>query len=106
MKMYWIICPELRPVPTKPLIFVLTNMSNGRLTYVRKIDLVDIHIFANRPVDTVSSLPSDRRLTVADNTRQKRRTGTNQWTRVCIDTSYEYYPLEYSLCLHNVTRLR
>ena len=35
------------------------------------------------PVDTVSSLPSDRRLTLADNTRQKRRTGDKsaRWTR-------------------------
>ena len=34
-------------------------------------------------MDTVSSLPSDRWLTVADNTRQTRRTGDKsaQWTR-------------------------
>ena len=34
-------------------------------------------------MDTVSSLPSDRRLTLADNTRQKRRKGDKsaQWTR-------------------------
>ena len=52
-------------------------------------------LFANRSVDTVSSLPSDRRLTLADNTRQKRRTGDNsaQWIRaltVCL-----YDPLNF-----------
>ena len=35
-------------------------------------------LFANRSADTVRSLPSDRRLTVADNNRQTRRTGTNR----------------------------
>ena len=52
-----------------------------RETGVLKTNWLSGHgLFANRPADTVSSLPSDRRLTLADNTRQKRRTGTNRPT--------------------------
>ena len=70
----------IRPVSTKP--FFMTYVK--RETDVRKKDWFSGHrLFANRPADTVSSLPSDRRLTVADNARQKRRTGDKsvQWTR-------------------------
>ena len=54
-------------------------LTYGRLTYIRKIGLVDIGFFANRPADTVSSLPSDRWLTLADNVPvRKGGRGTNR----------------------------
>ena len=60
----------LRPVSTKP--FFLTYVK--RKTDVRQKYWFSGHgHFANRPADTVSSLSSDRRLTVADNTRQKKK---------------------------------
>ena len=60
---------------TKP--FFLTYVKQE--TDVRKKNQRSGHgLFPNRPADTVRSLPSDRRLTLADNTRQKRRTRTNR----------------------------
>ena len=51
----------------------------SRFSDVHKKDWLSGHgLFANQPADTVSSLPSDRRLTVADNSRQERGTGTNR----------------------------
>ena len=67
-------------MPTKPSFLTYVERETG----VRKNKWLSGHrILANRPADTDSSLPSDRQLTVADNTRQKRRTGDRsaQWTR-------------------------
>ena len=51
--------------------FFLTYVKRG--TDVRN-RLSGHRLFANPPADTVRPLPSDRRLTLADNTRQRRRT--------------------------------
>ena len=56
-------------VSTKPLFLVYVK---------RETDVRKEFFGANRPADTVSSLPSDRRLSLAENTRQKRGTGTNR----------------------------
>ena len=69
----------LRPVSTKQFFLTYIN----RETDVRKKNCLSGHgLFANRPADTVSSLPSDRWLTLAYNTNHKRRTGKKsaQWT--------------------------
>ena len=68
---------------TKPVF--LTYIYVKRQTDVRKKNywLIGQGLFADRPADTVRPLPSDRRLTLTDNPRQKRRIGykSAQWTR-------------------------
>ena len=68
---------------TKPFFLTYVKRENDVL---KKNWLSGHRLFGNRTAGTVMSLPSDRRLTLADNTRQKRRVwGQTQWTRsVCI----------------------
>ena len=86
-----------------PLSRFSWRTSNGRLTYVRKIGLVDMGLLLTSQRTRV--VPSRPTAALADITRQKRRTGDKsaQWTRALMPTGHNTSKLKEMACPRDVS---